>query len=131
MTDYDMEILAKTIFGEARGESQEGQIAVACCVFNRFNSGKWFSAKSVAGVCLKPWQFSCWNKNDPNSQKIINLPFSTYSQYFNVIKLARQHDITKGATHYYNPKVCKTPKWAEGKVPCKQIGEHLFFKDID
>jgi spore germination cell wall hydrolase CwlJ-like protein len=131
MTDYDMEILAKTIFGEARGESQEGQIAVACCILNRFKSKKWFSSNCVAGVCLKPWQFSCWNKNDPNSQKIMHLSYSTYSKYFPIIKLAQERDITDGATHYYNPNVCATPKWAEDKTPCAEIGAHLFFKDIE
>ena len=131
MTEYDMEILAKTIFGEARGESQEGQIAVACCVFNRFKSGKWFGAKTIAGVCLKPWQFSCWNKNDPNSQKIMALTFPVYSKYFSVIEEAKKDDITKGATHYYNPSICNRPKWAEGRKPCVKIGKHLFFKDID
>lgn len=131
MTDYDMEILAKTIFGEARGEPQEGQIAVACCVLNRYKSNKWFSSSTIAGVCLKPWQFSCWNKNDPNSQKIANLTYPIYSQYFPIIKLAQEYDITNGATHYYNPYICTIPKWAKDKTPCAEIGKHLFFRDID
>ena len=88
MTDYDFEIMAKTIYGEARGETREGQIAVACVIFNRFRSGKWFSAKTLAGVCLKPLQFSCWNKSDPNSQILANLPYSASSRYFDVIKEA-------------------------------------------
>lgn len=131
MTDNDMEIMAKTIYGEARGETEEGQIAVACCIFNRFKSKKWFSAKTIAGVCQKPWQFSCWNKSDPNSQKIANLPYSAYSKYFDIIKKALEKDITNGATHYYAPALVKCPKWAEGKTPCAEIGHHLFFKDID
>jgi len=88
MTDYDFEIMAKTIYGEARGESRQGQKAVACVIFNRFRSGKWFAAKTLAGVCLKPLQFSCWNKSDPNSQILANLPYSAYSRYFDVIKEA-------------------------------------------
>ena len=131
MTEHDMEIMAKTIFGEARGETREGQVAVACCILNRFKSKKWFSAKTIAGVCQKPWQFSCWNKNDPNAQKIANLSYSVYSKYFPIIKDAVRCDITNGATHYYAPKVVKCPKWAEGKEPCAEIGHHLFFKEID
>lgn len=131
MTENDMEIFAKTIFGEARGETREGQIAVACCILNRFKSKKWFSAKTIAEVCQKPWQFSCWNKNDPNAQKIANLSFPTYSKYFSIIKEAMEKDITNGATHYYAHQIVKCPKWAEGKTPCAEIGNHLFFKDID
>ena len=131
MTEHDIEILAKTIFGEARGESRKGQIAVACCIINRFKSKKWFSSKTISGVCQKPWQFSCWNKNDPNSQKIANLTFPTYSKYFSVIKEAELEDITNGATHYYAPKLIKCPKWAVGKKPCAEIEGHLFFNDID
>lgn len=131
MTEYDYEIMAKTIFGEARGESEQGQIAVACCILNRFKSGKWFAGKTIAQTCQKPWQFSCWNKSDPNAQVLANLPYSTYSKYFYIIKQAEEQDITNGATHYYAPSLVKTPKWAEGKKPCAEIGNHLFFKDID
>lgn len=131
MTDNDMEIFAKTIFGEARGETHEGQVAVACCILNRFNSKKWFAGKTIAQTCQKPWQFSCWNKNDPNAQKIANLTFPTYSKYFSIIKEALQGDITNGATHYYAPALVKCPNWAKDKTPCARIGNHLFFKDID
>lgn len=131
MTDYDLEIMAKTIFGEARGETYEGQVAVACCILNRFKSGKWFAGKTIAQTCQKPWQFSCWNKNDPNSQKIASLTFPTYSKYFPIIKDAILGDITNGATHYYAPALVKEPNWAKGKEPCFECGNHLFFKDID
>ena len=131
MTENDLEIFAKTIFGEARGETHEGQVAVACCILNRFKSKKWFSARTIAGVCQKPWQFSCWNKNDPNSQKILRLSFPTYSKYFPIIEEAQQKDITDGATHYYAPALVRCPDWAIDKEPCAKIGHHLFFKDID
>lgn len=131
MNRYDLEILAKTIYGEARGETEEGQIAVACCILNRFNSRKWFSSDTIAGVCQKPWQFSCWNRNDHNYTAINNLPFTNYSRYFRVIKKALEKDITNGATHYYAPSLTKCPEWAKGKTPCAEIGNHLFFKDID
>ena len=119
MTDYDFEIMAKTIYGEARGETREGQIAVACVIFNRFRSGKWFSAKTLAGVCLKPLQFSCWNKSDPNSQILANLPYSAYSRYFDVIKEAEKGDITGGATHYCT--YAALPQTAKSRVLSAEI----------
>lgn len=131
MDSRDMEVLAKTIFGEARGESEEGQTAVACCIINRFKAKKWFSGQTIAETCLKPWQFSCWNKNDPNRRKLDCLSFSVYSKYFSIIEKAEGKDITNGATHYYAPAVVSCPKWAKGKEPCAKIGNHLFFKEIE
>ena len=40
MTDRDIEIMAKTIYGEARGEGEEGMEAVACVIMNRYNARK-------------------------------------------------------------------------------------------
>ena len=68
VTEKDRDILARTLWGEARGESLAGQIAVAWTIRNRVNDGKaksWWG-EGYAGVCQKPYQFSCWNKNDPN-----------------------------------------------------------------
>ena len=39
---------------------------------NRVQIGGWFG-KTIAEVCQKPWQFSCWNKNDPNFNVIQNV----------------------------------------------------------
>lgn len=130
MNDKDLEILAKTIFGEARGESEEGQIAIACCILNRFASKRWYAGKTIADTCQKPWQFSCWNENDPNRAKLEKLTYPSYSKYFKVIEKAQEHDITNGATHYYAPALISRPVWAKGKSPCAEIGSHLFFKDI-
>ncbi len=68
VSEKDRDILARTLWGEARGESLAGQIAVAWTICNRVNDGKaksWWG-EGYAGVCQKPCQFSCWNKNDPN-----------------------------------------------------------------
>ena len=62
--NHDVDILARTIYGEARGETDEGKRAVGLCILNRYKSKKWFSANTIAEVCQKPLQFSCWNKND-------------------------------------------------------------------
>ena len=71
ISSEDIDILARTIFGEARGEYNrpDGGIAalivIANVVMNRLKQGGWFGS-TIKEVCLKPWQFSCWNKNDPN-----------------------------------------------------------------
>lgn len=73
----EVEVLARTIYGEARGETVRGKEAVACVVLNRVQrakdrSGYWWG-DSIESVCFKPWQFSCWNENDPNHQKILSV----------------------------------------------------------
>ena len=74
MTDNDIDTLARTLYGEARGESHTGKIAVANVVMNRValaSKHPHFGDGTAAGACKAPWQFSCWNAADPNSQ-IIN-----------------------------------------------------------
>jgi N-acetylmuramoyl-L-alanine amidase len=71
----DIDILARTIYGEARGEKIGGMEAVASVVINRVKraekkNGRYWWGNSVRDVCLKKWQFSCWNVNDPNRKKI-------------------------------------------------------------
>src|SRR4051812_25123549 len=58
----ELDILALTIYGEARGETIEGQIAVGNVIRNRVVALK----KTYRDICLADKQFSCWNTNDPN-----------------------------------------------------------------
>jgi spore germination cell wall hydrolase CwlJ-like protein len=132
MTENDLTVLAQTMWGEARGEIEEGKKAIANVVFNRFNAKKWFSGDTISKTCQFPWQFSCWNKDDPNREKMLKLSYMQLKPYFELIKESMDEgDNTNGATHYYAPKVVKAPKWSIGKKPCAEIGNHLFFKEVD
>lgn len=132
---HDDDILARTLVGEARGEGQSGMESVACIVMNRVAKQTWYG-KSPKQVCLKPWQFSAWNKNDPNRAIIENLDIET-AIYREALKIARRAiagqliDPTKGATHYYDRRMPTPPGWAAGKIPCAILGHHLFFNDIN
>lgn len=77
----DIDILARTIYGEARGEKTIGKKAIACVVLNRYKSGKWFAGKTIAETCQKKYQFSCWNPTDPNRQKILEASDSELAEY--------------------------------------------------
>lgn len=134
MEEEDIFALAQTLWGEARGEDDEGMTAVCCTVINRFNSGKWYAGKTIEETCKKPWQYSCWNDNDPNKAYLLKLKPEQLEREYSIINKVVSgiyNDVTCGATHYYNPKACKIPKWAVGKVPCYVHGRHLFFKNID
>ena len=138
VTERDRDILARTLWGEARGEDLVGQIAVAWTIRNRVFDGKaksWWG-EGYAGVCQKPYQFSCWNKNDPNFAYLSGakpIPFRELAQ----ARIAADHviagtapDPTGGATHYYSTTMPKAPSWTKGATQTLKLGHHIFFKDV-
>lgn len=64
--------LALTIYGEARGESTEGKIAVGTVILERVDHRDW-DGKTITEVCFKKWQFSCYNEHDPNYPKLLHI----------------------------------------------------------
>lgn len=137
-TDKERDVLARTLWGEARGESLAGKIAAAWTIRNRVFDGKaksWWG-EGYAGVCQKPYQFSCWNKTDPNYQFLIGLkqiPFRELAQCRVVADQVidgKVPDPTGGATHYYAVSMKKPPDWAEKAKQTLKLGGHIFFKDV-
>lgn len=135
--DNAIDILARTIWGEARGETVRGKEAVAATIINRVNKAKargghWWGA-TVEEVCMMPWQYSCWNANDPNREKLLAVEKSDRT-FQTCLRVARRavhatlKDPTNGATHYHH--IDLNPWWAAGRVPCAEIGNHLFYKNI-
>lgn len=138
ISDKDREILARTLWGEARGESLAGQIAVAWTIRNRVFDGKaksWWG-EGYAGVCQKPYQFSCWNKNDPNYVFLIGIKQIAFRELAQARIAADQvvdgkvEDPTGGATHYYATTMPKAPAWAAKAKQTLKLGHHVFFKDV-
>jgi len=130
----ECELLALLIYGEARGEVYSGKLAVAHVVQNRANSLPWYG-KTIKGVCLKKWQFSCFNLNDPNRAKLLELAEmeqkpDTYNECLRAAKEVLSGncaDITNGATHYFNPRIVK-PEWINSMQKMCTIGNHEFWK---
>lgn len=138
----DIDVLARTLWGEARGEGRSGMIAVAWCIRNRVEmdlgkDGKpdWWG-EGYEGVCRKPWQFSCWNAKDPNSSYLRGEKPIPPKEYMLTREAAlavidnHEKDPTGGATHYYSTSMKTPPKWAKHATKTAQIGRHLFFKDV-
>jgi hypothetical protein len=136
----EADVLARTLYGEARGEGQEGMAAVGHVVLNRVAAVSWWG-RDVIGVCQKPWQFSCWNLNDRNRAELLRVsaaaPRFRLAQDTAGALLAAQatggrarNDPTDGATHYYARRLIAKPRWAQGRTPCAQIGGHDFFRGI-
>jgi spore germination cell wall hydrolase CwlJ-like protein len=133
----EVEVLARTLYGEARGEELAGIEAVASVILNRVafarSRGRYWWGNDIKSVCLKPAQFSCWNKADPNRKKLLALSprDPAYRLCKRIAKRAVAGDLpdpTEGATHYHTHAV--DPFWARGHVPVAEIGNHLFYKNI-
>jgi spore germination cell wall hydrolase CwlJ-like protein len=138
VSERDRDILARTLWGEARGESLAGQIAVVWTIRNRVDDGKdrsWWG-EGYAGVCQKPYQFSCWNKTDPNYQFLIGLKQISIRELAQARIAADQvidgkvPDPTDGATHYYAIAMKTPPAWAAKAKQTLKLGGHVFFKDV-
>lgn len=133
-----VDTLARTIYGEARGESVRGKEAVAAVIMNRvaraMERGGWWWGSSVIDVCRRPFQFSCWNAGDPNRAKIERAD-ERDRDFAICLRVARRAvsgalaDPTDGATHYHAEGFA--PPWAAGRVPAAVIGRHKFYNDVE
>ena len=132
MTQPQELIMSKTMWGEARGEGARGLQAVGNVIMNRVEAGSWYGA-SVKDVCLKPYQFSCWNERDPNRAIIENMT-EKQLELNGTLAIARKvingqlPDITGGATHYHNKNI--KPYWAASMEKTATIGNHIFYKEV-
>jgi spore germination cell wall hydrolase CwlJ-like protein len=125
----DLEVVARTIWGEARNQGLSGMTAVGCVIQNRVKIGGWFGG-TPREVCLKPYQFSCWNKDDPNRAKLLSVT-SADPQYQNALSIANSvltgtlKDITGGSDSY---QVTGTNAfWARNLKPVASIGSQDFY----
>ncbi len=123
----DAELLARLIYGEARGEGVEGMVAVAQVAMNRARRPSWWG-KTLREVILKPYQFSCFN-----GDYVSRLVTPREKAWLNCLQVAvwilDQHDDdddTHGSTHYHAVGI--TPHWAASLTKTVQIGSHLFYR---
>ncbi len=114
----DVQLLARAINGEARGEPYEGQVAVGAVILNRVKSSKF--PNTIAGVIYEPGTFTAVSDGQ------INVAISEGST---VVKAARDAlngwDPSGGAIYYFNPATA-TNKWIWSRPLIKTIGKHRF-----
>jgi len=132
ITAIDVETMARTVYGEARGETALGKKAVAHVIINRMRKGGWWG-RTISQVCLHPRQFSAWNQGDPNRTKMtaVDLGDSVYREcmYASLAALRDEdNDPTGGACHYHTNAVY--PGWARDK-PYSSIGNHKFYVGLN
>jgi len=116
----DLQLLARAINGEARGEPYEGQVAVGAVILNRVKDPRF--PNSIAGVIYQPGAFTAVSDGQ------INVPIDPNSS---VVKAAQDAlngwDPTYGCVYYWNPATA-TSKWIWSREIVTKIGKHYFGK---
>ena len=116
----DLQLIARAINGEARGEPYEGQVAVGAVILNRVKSSQF--PNTIAGVIYQSGAFTAVSDGQ------INVPIEEGST---VLKAAQDAlngwDPTGGALYYFNPNTA-TNKWIWSRPLIKTIGKHRFCK---
>ncbi|MCK5385121.1 MAG: cell wall hydrolase [Alphaproteobacteria bacterium] len=136
--EISADVLARTLWGEARGEGTQGMHAIANVILNRVavsqsRSSFWWG-NNIIQICQKPYQFSCWNRSDPNFRKLqdvdkTNLYFATAQRIAARALTGMLEDITNGATHYHAQDIM--PYWARDNKACANIGNHIFYAIVN
>ena len=112
----DIQLMAQAVYGEARGEPYEGQVAVAAVILNRIQSESF--PNTVAGVIFEPLAFTAvadgqiWLTPDETAKKA-------------VLDAINGWDPTGEALYYFNPDTA-TSGWIWSRPQIKQIGKHIF-----
>lgn len=121
-TQQDLSCLAEAIYFEARGESRQGQLAVAEVILNRVDNRRFPS--SVCGVINQPQQFSY---TIGGTKSIRNK-----GAYREAVKNAEaalsspSRNLTGGATYFHTRAV--RPDWSSRFTRTAQIGHHIFYR---
>lgn len=131
--DKAINVVARTLYMEARGEGTQGMRMVMTVIWNRAGG----DPSKFAGVCLAPSQFSCWNdisNKSPSSYKI-EFPKGATVKGGDQTAWGICSDIAQSAfdgtftpenntwNSYYNPDKAN-PSWGSEMVGTKMVGRH-------
>jgi N-acetylmuramoyl-L-alanine amidase len=112
----DVELLSRVIYGEARGENFEGQVAVGAVVLNRLKDPRF--PKTIRAIVYQSGAFTAVEDQqiylDPDDEacKAAEAALSGV-------------DPTNGAIFYFNPRIA-TDRWIKSRPVIKRIGNHIF-----
>ncbi len=114
----DIDLLAKMVYAESRGEPFEGQVAVASVILNRVRDSRF--PNTVAGVLYQPGAFTPVQ----NGQFYMQPDDTAYKAADNALK---GWDASGGGIYYFNPNTA-TSSWIWSRQIVKKIGNHYFAK---
>ena len=116
VSEKDLNLLARCVYGEARGEPYNGQVAVAAVVLNRVKSSKF--PNTISGVIYQSGAFTAVSDGQ------INLT-PNQSAYNAARDALGGWDPTGGCLYYYNPATA-TSSWIWSLTVHIKIGKHNF-----
>lgn len=116
----DVQLMARAINGEARGEPYEGQVAVGAVILNRVKSSQF--PNTISGVIYQSGAFTA--VADGQINKAIEEGATVYKAAQDAIN---GWDPTGGCIYYFNPATA-TNKWIWSRPLVKTIGKHRFCK---
>jgi len=124
--DEQANCIAVAVYHEARGETLEGQLAVARVIMNRAASGKYPS--SWCGTVKQPWQFSFVN---PRSGIMpgVDKASASWRKALGVTRLARANvvpSVGNDVLWYHADYVA--PSWGRRLNRVSKIGQHIFYR---
>lgn len=136
LNEAEVRLLASTVWGEARSEGEEGMRAVAHVMVNRVGAR---FGENLETVIMTPYQFSVWNRGDPNRRLVSNperyatggSALETWTQAQAIARevLSGQSvDPTQGALFYHTRAI--RPRWARQGIGRQVIGAHVFYADV-
>ncbi len=115
-SEQDLQLMANAVYGEARGEAYEGQVAVAAVILNRLESPEF--PDTISEIIFQPLAFTAvadgqiWLEPNERAKQA-------------VLDAINGWDPSENALYYFNP-VTATSKWIWSRPQIKQIGEHIF-----
>jgi len=118
LSQNDINLMARAVYGEARGEPYIGQVAVAAVILNRLESPSF--PNTISGILFEPGAFTCvadgqiWLTPNQTAYKAVRDALNGW-------------DPTGGALYYFNPATA-TSKWIWSRPQLKRIGKHIFCK---
>jgi N-acetylmuramoyl-L-alanine amidase len=129
----DIDLFARTLWGEAGGESVRGIEALAAVVMNR---AALLPGRSVEDSCRS---FACWSGDNPSRERMLGLKAAAQGGtasaaellFTTCLRIARRavagllEDPTGGATLYHDRQ--DLPDWTSGREPAAEIGSRLFY----
>lgn len=112
----DLYLLSCCIYGEARGESYIGKVAIAAVILNRVKNSNF--PNTIAGVIYQPGAFTAVSDGQIN--------MGTSDECTRAAQDALNGwDPTYGCLFYYNPATA-TNQWIRSKRVVTTIGKHVF-----
>ncbi len=115
-SEKDLKLMANAVYGEARGEPYEGQVAVAAVILNRVEHPEF--PNSISEVIFQPLAFTAvadgqiWLEPNERAKEA-------------VLDALNGWDPSENAIYYFNPQTA-TSKWIWSRPHIKTIGQHIF-----